>query len=675
MRQLFYFRFFIIALGDFMKNILRFGLHILFWITSLLFLPKSVSIYVCVFLISVFCLQNPIDMIFPLALCFWFPISETCILLGVVLIHFLLLRWIKKNRFYAFTVFVFGFLTVFLTQLLQKQFQMNLLEPILLLGVVYSCINLLYSYQTFEQKNNTIAYHQNLVYLCILLAYFVLFLRNRLPLSFILFLFMQLFLFKDAKYLILFAIFYAVDLLIESPSSCTDVLAAVAVGFVPPGIFLTFSYSSWEWIFLGIYTIVLTFFPAGNKTISVEADYIDSLFRDFAKYLQQLSAEFRQNNEQKILNNQKINDLSQTYCDHCYRKTLCKAKPDRRYSFIYGAMQGLNQNIYDCPNYHRFYSPTDWEIKSTATEYSGIRALADEINHLYHQSLLLKKEYQKLIRLLEEFGYEVLNIDINLSCETLFFTIDFSKQKIIIESLLLRLAYKSFGEELELKIVPNDKNIRIYFYKKPLLKISYAHTVIAKNENLMSGDNYYIKKDFNSSYIFALSDGMGSGYQAYMESANALKTISLLSSYHFSMKTILHLLEDVCDLKRNYDHYATLDFLYINTANQKMHLYKMGSTTTYILHNHQLKALENRSLPLHLDEVNSSFELDLSSGDYIFLLSDGISDFISKDEFYDLVRSGTESTEALCNKIVQYMEEKEQRKLKDDLSLIAIKAI
>ena len=239
-----------------------------------------------------------------------------------------------------------------------------------------------------------------------------------------------------------------------------------------------------------------------------------------------------------------------------------------------------------------------------------------------------------------------------------------------IESLFLRCCYKAFGEHLEMK----QKENQIYFFKKPQIKITYAHTVLAKEGNLMSGDNFFIKKDYNSSYIFALSDGMGSGYTAYTESMDALKTISTLSSYHFRTETILKLLEDIYELRSNYDRYATLDFLSVDPANRKMHLYKMGSSTTYVLHNQKLLTYENQALPLKLDDVNSAYELDVYPGDFIFLLSDGIGDFISNQEFEQLVDHHQTAEEA-CYSIVEYLKRKEQGNFKDDLSLIVIKAI
>ena len=167
---------------------------------------------------------------------------------------------------------------------------------------------------------------------------------------------------------------------------------------------------------------------------------------------------------------------------------------------------------------------------------------------------------------------------------------------------------------------------------------------------------------------------MGSGYNAYLESVDTLRIITSLSSYHFRIKTILKLLEDIYELRANYDHYATLDLLTIDTANKNVNLYKMGSTTTYVLHNNSLTAYQNKALPLKLDEMNSTFTFDISSGDLIFLLSDGITDFIDQNEFYSLI-DVSESPENICSKIIDHLKIKEKNNLKDDLSLIVIKSI
>lgn len=657
-----------------MKKILILGLHYIFFITTLLFLEEPVALLISILLLSILILDKFYYSVLPLVLCIKFIPTISFILISIFICNIILYIFIKKNRYYALTIFILSIVLANFILVITNTYKLEYLNLSLLLLVIYSIINYLHTFKQTNNKNYILPYNQKLISLTLLLFYLIIILYYKLPTTFILFLFMQFFIIKDHKYTIIFSLIYSILLLLFSKEQLPLVLNALAVSYFPPAILLTFKYDTYIYIIPIIYTIIVTFINIKTKKTSLELDYMNSLFQDFSKYIELLSYEFNKSTLLKTIKKEKIEYISQNYCNICHKNTICKTNINKRYTFLSSAMMGVT-NTYDCPYYSEFDLNQNLEVKTTSMEYSGIKALSEEINFIYNQSLLLKNEYNNFITLINEYGYEITNIDIHLSSKTIFFTLYFTKDKQIIESLFLKLAYKAFGEKIDIKIIEDNDQIIVHFFKTPEIKITYAHTVLAKNNNLMSGDNYYIKKDYNSSYIFALSDGMGSGYNAYIESVDALKTITTLTSYHFSIKTILRLLEDVYELKSNYDRYATLDFLYINTANRKLNLYKMGSTTTYILHNHKLLSYDNKALPLKLDEVNSAYEIDIYSGDYIFLLSDGISDFITKDEFYSLVSNGTDSVDVMCDKIIQYIKKKQQDELKDDLSLIAIKAI
>lgn len=655
-----------------MKRYIYLAIHYCFYIASLLFLPKEISLFMVIFLMSVLTFENPFFIILPLIICLYLPLSYLYIIGAVLCYHILFYFFIKKNRYYAFGIFLLSILTCFFILWITEGFQMITLQILLLLVPIYAIINLLYVYQKEQNKIVIIPYNQKLINLTLLLGYGVIIILYSTEKNMLInFLFMQLYIICDIKYNFIFGGIYALYLGITKIFPITNALIPLAISFIPISAGLVLSYNGYLWIPLLIYSIIIQFCHFKDKKISVETDYINALFDDFNKYLNLLNQEYAKNNQIKEIKENKLQEISSIYCNHCHKNTLCKSKMDRRYSFLSGAMLGLKQNIFDCPYYSKFEVDLDLNYANKAFEYSAIKSLAFELSFLYNQSLLLKKEYNHFMNLLANYGYIPLHLDINLASPSLFFSIELSHQKPLIESLLLRCSYKAFGEALELKIVDH----KIYFYKKPMIKITYAHTILAKEGNLMSGDNYYIKKDFNSSYIFALSDGMGSGLNAYTESKEALKTIKTLSSYHFRTKTILKLLEDIYELRSNYDRYATLDFLSIDTANRKLQLYKMGSSSTYILHNHQLYTYENQTLPLKLDEVNSSYELDIYSGDFIFLLSDGIGDFITPDEFFSIIENQNQTADEACYAIIEYIKHKENNQLKDDLSLIVIKAI
>ena len=166
---------------------------------------------------------------------------------------------------------------------------------------------------------------------------------------------------------------------------------------------------------------------------------------------------------------------------------------------------------------------------------------------------------------------------------------------------------------------------------------------------------------------------MGNGHNAYLESAQTLDLLKRLLSYNFSLKTTLRLLENIYEIKCEYDSYATLDVLAINTSNMKLNLYKLGSTSTYIIHNYEIRIYENKSLPYKLDEINSSYEIEYFKGDTIILASDGISDFITMRDLKSI--DYNKSSSEILNDITNILKQKENNELKDDASLIVIKVI
>ena len=165
---------------------------------------------------------------------------------------------------------------------------------------------------------------------------------------------------------------------------------------------------------------------------------------------------------------------------------------------------------------------------------------------------------------------------------------------------------------------------------------------------------------------------MGSGHNAYLESAGTLDLLKRLLNYNFSLRTTLKMLENIYELKCEYDSYATLDVLQVNTSNMTMSLYKLGSTSTYIYHNNDLIVYENKSLPYKLDDLNSSYEIEYFIDDVILLISDGISDFISKNDLLTNVNFSNSSNNILDD-ILELINKKEKNGLKDDASVIVIK--
>ena len=651
-----------------MKKYILLALHYSFFITSLLFLNDNTTILLINLLFSVLILENVYFIILPLILCIYMPLQYTYIIIGILIINLISYTFIKKHRLYPLFTFIINTILINVLLNIFNLYNTNVLYLSLFLFIIYSIINILHIFYKSDNKHYIINRNNNLIISTLLLAYLIIFNFNNINTYLYYFLFMQLFLLKDIKYNLIFTFIFATFLF--KTNNYQLLFESISVSFLPISVSLLLDYSNYSYILLIIYSLIVNIINLKEKVITIENDYVNSLFNDFSKYINSLNNEFNKNDLIKEIKENKLQEYSNSYCAYCNKSTLCKQKLDKRYSFLSAAMLGLKQNIYDCPYYNNFQVNVNYNNINKSFEYSAIKLLAFELSTLYNQSLTNKNDYEKFINLLRNYNYKIYDLKINFSSPTIYFSFKIESIKPPIESIIIKSAYKAFGEILEIKYIKE----KYHLFKKPTLKISYAHAVLAKEGNLMSGDNYYIKKDYNSNYIFALSDGMGSGYNAYLESVDTLRIITSLSTYHFRIKTILKLLEDIYELRANYDHYATLDLLTIDTANKNANLYKMGSTTTYLLHNNSLTAYQNKALPLKLDEMNSTFTFEISSGDLIFLLSDGITDFIDQNEFYSLI-DVSETPENICSKIIEHIKIKEKNNLKDDLSLIVIKSI
>lgn len=657
-----------------MKKYFVLAIRYTFYIATLTFFKDEITVIGGIFLLSVLFLDNPFYSILPLCLCFTIKPSMSILLLAGLLYHILLYSFIKKNRYYAFIVYFICLLTANIIPIIQKTYSLDMLYTSLFAFVLYACIHFFYIFHKKGNKIQTIAINEKLIHLTILLGYlFLIAFYNPLPILYFL-LFMQLFIINDYKYNIVFFLLSLLLSLIKTHSLSIEYMAYISTSFVPPILFIQLDYTQPISYLYMVYTILLTLLRIQPKKITIETDYINNLFQDFKNYIQNLNIQYDKLNTLKELKENHLELIQQNYCNNCKEERICRYKLDKRYSFLCNAMNNENNNIYQCPHYAEFYFNTNIESRTSYLQFNAITNLADELEYLYAQNIKMASAYNKFINDLSFYDYIIQSIDINLSAPTIYFSFILSKKKEIIPEIILKTASKAFHEVIDLKIIENKENYQIYIYKKPKVKIEYAHKILAKDENIISGDNYYIKKDFNESYTFALSDGMGSGHAAYKESSEALKWISHLSKYHFSLKTILKLLENIYDLKCEYDSYATLDILNINTANMRLNLYKLGSTTSYIYHNKELQAYENKALPLKLDDINSSYEIEYYKDDVILLCSDGISDFLTKTELKNEI-DFTQNSEVIMNTILNKLKRKEQNHLKDDASIIVIKIV
>ncbi len=172
-----------------------------------------------------------------------------------------------------------------------------------------------------------------------------------------------------------------------------------------------------------------------------------------------------------------------------------------------------------------------------------------------------------------------------------------------------------------------DKDCTVLsFSEESRLFIEY-HTSSHTAEEEFCGDTARCFYDSKGSFYSVLSDGMGTGTRAALDSVMTCSLVSRLMKSGFSPETAIETVNCALMIKSAEETLSTLDILRINPESGECCFYKAGAATSIIRKGDKTLVIEKSSLPLGIlgeTEFEKS-EIILQTGDIILMMSDGAS--------------------------------------------------
>ena len=140
------------------------------------------------------------------------------------------------------------------------------------------------------------------------------------------------------------------------------------------------------------------------------------------------------------------------------------------------------------------------------------------------------------------------------------------------------------------------------------------------------GDYYRSFRDDSGRYIISLSDGMGTGSRAAVDSAMAAELFSSLVRAGLGFSCALAVVNSALLVKSEEESTATLDVVSVDLYTGRAEFMKAGAAATFICRKGNVIMLEQPSLPLGIirDTGFASASAVLESGDTVLMVSDGI---------------------------------------------------
>lgn len=161
----------------------------------------------------------------------------------------------------------------------------------------------------------------------------------------------------------------------------------------------------------------------------------------------------------------------------------------------------------------------------------------------------------------------------------------------------------------------------------PKLQYQVGVSRVAKKGSLISGDSFLSKTlEKEGKLILALSDGMGAGPRAAVESRATISLLEKLLETGFDIDIAVKTINSTLLLRSPDEMFATVDLAIIDLVSGNSEFIKIGAAPSFIKRGSEVTAIKTASLPIGIlsqIEIESTRRV-LGSGDMVVMMTDGL---------------------------------------------------
>lgn len=165
-------------------------------------------------------------------------------------------------------------------------------------------------------------------------------------------------------------------------------------------------------------------------------------------------------------------------------------------------------------------------------------------------------------------------------------------------------------------------------YPNPRYQFSLGVAAIGKDGSVISGDSYLFLPLPGGKFAVLLSDGMGSGQRAAMESSATLGLIARLLDSGFSRDLAIKTVNSILLLRSPEESFATVDMTVLDLYTAEAEFVKIGASPGFVVRGQQVGTVRANSLPVGIVNEVEVFTMSrhLNHGDMVIMVTDGVLD-------------------------------------------------
>jgi stage II sporulation protein E len=445
----------------------------------------------------------------------------------------------------------------------------------------------------------------------------------------------------------------------------------------------------------------------------------------FSNVFQALSKSFSSHDEKMEFENIDreldyfLGNVTEKTCQLCHRKDKCWTKNfTTTYEYMKQIMlemeqreEGVSQKLYRdfetyCIKPKKVIEVMDQEL----TFYQASQRLKKQVKEsrkLVADQLLgvsevmenFAKEIQRerenhhrqeelILEALQDFGIEIENVDVysleqgNVDIEM---TLPDYEGHGECEKIIAPMLSDILGENILVskeEYAPDSTSIyHVTFRSAKTYTIETGVAHAAKDGGLISGDSYSTIELGGGKYAIAISDGMGNGERAHIESQETLQLLQKILQSGIEEKVAIKSVNSVLSLRTTDEIFSTLDLAMIDLQNAATKFLKIGSIPSFIKRGDKVLKIQASNLPMGIIQ---ELEVDvvgeqLKAGDLLIMMSDGVFEGPRHVENYDIwmkrkiTELKTEDPQEVADLIIEEVIRSRSGQIADDMTVVVAK--
>jgi len=424
----------------------------------------------------------------------------------------------------------------------------------------------------------------------------------------------------------------------------------------------------------------LSRFVPGTSTYALNQQEYAQKVRDltaarvekFSAVFRQLSRSFRQMTQSgghPVQNRDLdtfVNEVHERACARCHKRSLCWGS---QFIPTYKMMTDMMTAVENNPDFLPSQIPKSWSKACVRTplvldvlkrqyelyrhdlhwrqqlqdsrylvadQLSGVSQVMDDlVKEIRREAKQMEAQEKQIRDALDHLGLAIQSIDI-LSLEEGHIDIEmvhafragYDECRKMIAPILTEILGETVTVSSERTGVPAAHLSTVTFASAKLFEVETGVAGAAKEGDMLSGDSFSMVELGSGKFAVALSDGMGNGARARMESSAALSMLEQLLQSGIDERLAVKSVNSILLLRSPDEMFATVDLALIDLYTAHATMLKIGSTPSFIKRGREVIPVAANNLPIGIlqDIEIDLLRVQLQPGDTLIMMTDGILD-------------------------------------------------